>query len=144
MKIPLYGTTTNGKPIFDNQAYAQSCFKEYEGKRWCITLEKEIDKVSLKQHKYYRGVVLEAVWLFLRGSGYNYDRGEVHAMLAYKFLKDNLIGLGGEIIGEYVKSTADLSEHEMYEFTEDVRQWAAEVLKIDIKDPNKEHGRKRT
>jgi hypothetical protein len=143
MKIPLYGTTVNGKPVFDNPAYAQHCFAEYEGKRFLITLEKEVNKVSLKQHHYYRGVVLEAIWLYLHDAGNQNSRSEVHAMLAYKFLMDNLIGAGGEIIGEYIRSTADLSDSEMYEFTEQCRQWAAEVLHIDIKNPDKEYGRKR-
>lgn len=137
MKSYLYGTTVNGLPVFDNSSYAKGEFALYEGKRWCIVLDKEKRNRSLEQNNYYYGCVLESVYLFLRGCGDETDKAQLHSMIANKFLQYEYVGYGGQILGFQTKSTADLSTDEFTKFIEDVRKWAAETLAIDIADPNK-------
>lgn len=74
MKSYLYGTTVNGLPVFDNSSYAKGEFALYEGKRWCVVLDKEKRNRSLEQNNYYYGCVLESVYLFLRGCGDETDK----------------------------------------------------------------------
>lgn len=104
-------------------------------------------RTSLKQHRYYRRMVIELLVETMRGHGVTGPHGgpitheQVHQMMAQRFLRESV--LLDEETGEYmdiVKSTADLTTGEMVSFVEAVRDWAYETFGLDIPDPDPDHG----
>jgi hypothetical protein len=99
-----------------------------------IIIEKKHATRSLAQNAYYWGGVVGSIAEY---TGYTPE--EVHEYLKAKFLPKTLAfaGAGGEVVDEFVigGSTAKLNKLEFGEFIERVRQWAAETLSLDIKDP---------
>lgn len=104
-------------------------------------------RTSLKQHRYYRGMVIELLVEEMRNHGVTGPHGgpitheQVHQMMAQRFLRESV--LIDEESGEYmdiVRSTADLTTGEMASFVEAVRDWAYETFGLDIPDPDPDHG----
>lgn len=104
-------------------------------------------RTSLKQHRYYRGMVIELLVEEMRKHGVTGPHGgpitheQVHQMMAQRFLRESV--LLDEETGEYmdiVKSTADLTTGEMVSFVEAVRDWAYETFGLDIPDTDPDHG----
>lgn len=138
MKIQLTATVEGGKVKWNHPALAVNAFKQFEGKRVTITVEKWKRKRSYLQNAYYHGVVIELLYAQFKDFGEHVDRETVHEMLKAKFLPRELIGTGGEIIGTYSGSTASLSTVEFIEYVERIQQWAAETFGLVIPDPNED------
>ncbi len=90
-----------------------------------LILKKKKKFRSSQQNKYLWAVPYKII---SDDTGYTTD--EVHAFLAREFLKDR----SGVI--ETVRSTTDLSTMEFEEYTENIRRWGAETLKLNIPLPN--------
>jgi len=101
------------------------CFKE--GTHVFVTIRKIEHKQmrSIVQNNYYWGVVLKIL-----AEEIGYDRDEMHDALKYKFLRyENVQGL------PTVLSTTQLKTHEMEEYLQRIRRWAAVDMGIVIPKP---------
>ena len=89
---------------------------------------------SMNQNAYYWGVVIEAL---SEHTGYRPE--ELHELMKARFLPRGKTGTFGNGIldGAYVfgGSTTKLTKSEMSEYTERIRQWAAQDLDFVIPDP---------
>ena len=81
---------------------------------------------SIKENKYYHSVVVKRI-----SEKTGWTTKQVHEGLKHEFL---LIGdkFGLEIAG----STTKLTEDQFWDYIESIREWAREVLKIQIPDPD--------
>lgn len=99
-----------------------------------LVLEKKHSTRSLAANAYYWAGVVGTI---SEHTGYTPD--EVHELLKAKFLpkKVTLSDANGEIVEEVVigVSTTKLNKIQFGEYIEAIRQWAAETLDLDIKDP---------
>lgn len=100
-----------------------------------LTVERESVTRSTQANAYYWGVVVEAL---ADHTGYTPD--ETHDTLKIKFLpKAVAIRTGnGEVIAEFVigGSTRVLKVGEFFDYVERIRQWAFEMLDVDIPPPD--------
>lgn len=97
---------------------------------------------SLPQMRYYRGVCIALLASTMRGNGINGPHGgpitdeQVHEMCAARWLRRTVLISPdtGECM-DIVVSTSKLTTAEMTDYIEQIRQWASEVLALDIPDP---------
>jgi hypothetical protein len=93
---------------------------------------------GLKQNAYYWGVVCEMVRDGLKDAGYRCinTTDDAHEVTKSLFLKHRLVNEEtGEVI-ETIGSTATLTTIEFNQYIEEIIQWAAEYLSIQIPLPN--------
>lgn len=93
-------------------------------------------KASDAQRRYYFGVVIKEITVFLRDKGNDVDEELVHEMLKLKFNKQCVFGEGGEVIGEVPGTTTDHNIEERIEYINSCVQWAEETLGLVIPEPN--------
>jgi hypothetical protein len=107
-----------------------------EGKHALITVRELARRRSLKQNRFYWGVVIPAVAEMFNDAGTAVDSEEVH-----EFLKTHVGKLSAEIVtpdGEVCPitgSTAKLGTREFEEYMEKIRAWAAQ-FHVSIPLPN--------
>jgi RNA-binding protein YhbY len=95
-------------------------------------------KRSLSQNAYYWGVVCDMVKQGLYEAGYRSVRtsDDAHEVMKILFLKKRIVNEDtGEVI-EIIGSTASLTTEEFIIYIEEIIQWAAEYLGIQIPLPN--------
>lgn len=98
------------------------------------------NKRSNNQNAYYHGVVLPIILQGLKEVGYNEVKtvNDAHEVLKYLFLKKQIPNVNtGEVITT-LGSTARLTTIEFMEFIEQIQQWAAEYLNVQILAPNEQ------
>lgn len=125
-----------GNKITNKKAIAKA-FNELKDGRYLITIEGHKNR-STQQNKYYHGCVLPLVKDGLRDIGYAEikENEDAHEVLKYLFLKRSIPNEGtGEAI-ELLGSTTNLSTVEFNLFIDQIIQWAAEYLGIQIPLPN--------
>jgi hypothetical protein len=126
--IPIFvGSIKNSHLEVDNPEQFQGYLLGLEGKRVQLKLEKEKKRVTVPQHRYYRGVVVIEI---SKHTGYTPD--EVHELMASMFLKKYMEAGGKRYT--VIRSSADLTTVEMKEFVESCKQFAAIELGINILD----------
>jgi hypothetical protein len=101
--------------------------RRMEGKRVLVDVAPYRKTRSAQQSRYYFGVVVAIL-----GEDLGYQRDEMHAALAHKFLGsvDEQTGL------MRIRSTKDLSTVEFEEYMTRVREWAGQDLGILVPLPN--------
>src|SRR3972149_4596934 len=104
----------------------------YEGQQIEFCIRRKKKKVSSNTHGYYRGVLLPVCLNSNIFGGWRID--DIHDFFADKFLGDIKTKQfeGRNIIIRSVRSTADLSQEEMNQFINEVRQFLEEH---EIKTP---------
>ena len=111
--------------------------RTYEGKDVLVTVGERKRPRSVKQNRYWFGVVVRDITLALRELGNNIDEQETH-----DFLKDDVAKLKRAIVlptGEVkftVPSSANLTTAEFARLIEVSRVWALEELSLDIPPPD--------
>lgn len=104
-----------------------------------VTIVRERKRRSDLQNRYYWGVVVNLFAEWLRENGHEVDEEneKAHRMLAGRFLKfDELDLKTGEVIGDYIKSTSDLSTTEFIAYIEQCAQWMAEFCEVVVPAPD--------
>lgn len=99
-----------------------------------VIIERKTATRSLAQNNWYWSGIIGSI------SDYTgYTPEETHEFCKAKFLpnKITLADKDGEVIEEIVigTSTAKLNKIQFGEYIDSIRQWAAETLDLDIKDP---------
>ena len=136
----------NGEIIPEQPLIVSDKLKSFHDKEVEITIKKTNSRTN-PQNRYYWGVVVHMVTERFKELGYTktdlYDatisapltRSDVHEFLRNEFLTDDLIDKEGELIGTLSKSTTSLSTDEFVKYLDNVRDWGAISLDIDIPDP---------
>ena len=122
-----------------NRPTVATAFKSLQDGRYMVKIMPYKVR-SLQLNKYYHGCVLPLVLDGLREAGFNEikDVATVHELLKKLFLERKIFS---EKNGDEITlpgSTAILTNPEFNQFLDDVRQWAAEYLSIEIPLPNEQ------
>ena len=139
MKVLFYGEISESGKL---KIYKRKDFENelhlFAGKKVVISIEKKTKKRSINQNAYYFGVVVPLFRSGLLDIGYKVSLEETHTFLKAKFLVKEIVNENtGEILTS-VKSTTELTTVQFMEFIEDIQQFGAEFLGIQIPSPNEQ------
>lgn len=104
------------------------CLTAFEGKAVELKLDRVRDSRSLRQNRFYWGVVLSEI---AKSTGYTTE--EVHELFKDKFLPRKFVGVGS-LSKEVQKSTAKLTTDEFSLYLEQLAAFAASELGITLPD----------
>lgn len=138
MKLLSYGRVTNGLLKLNNKNEFVKDIANFEGKEIVITIEIKTKKRSLKQNKYYWGVVVPLVKEGMIGVGYRMTKETTHEYLISNF---NIIELVNEHSGEILKSigrTSEMNTKEMIDYFAKITLWSVTYLGVEIPEPNEQ------
>jgi len=138
MKLLTYGRVINGTLELTNKTEFKTDIANFEGKEVVITIEKKSKKRSLKQNRYYWGVVVPLVKAGMIEVGYRMTTETTHEYLLANF---NIIELVNEHSGEILKSigrTTEMSTIEITTYFEKIAEWSLEYLNVIIPIPNEQ------
>jgi len=127
MKLLHKGTVKDHKLIFDNPEAFTVAKTLLENKRFELTMEKESIRRTTQQNKYLFGVVYKVI-----GDSCGYSVDQIHTNM--KRLFASTVDDKGLIITE---ETHKMDTVRMTKYIEDIRQWGAEFLGLDIPDANR-------
>lgn len=137
-KITAFGGVEDGKLKLSYRKQFDQDIKLFEGKRVEITIRKAKKIRTNPQNAWYWGCIIPAVLQGLTDVGNaGLTSDEVHHFLKDRFLPDGktiLIPESGEQI-VISKTTTTLSTTEMMDYTNQIIQFAAEMLNVVIPDP---------
>lgn len=122
-----------------NKPVVRKAFAALSDGKYLVRID-AFKKRTLSQNAYYHGVVVPMVKDGLRDIGYSEVKTneDAHEILKHLFLKKKLTNEnnGDEII--IAGSTANLKTVDFNAFLEDVWQWAATYLNVQIPQPNQQ------
>ncbi len=98
-------------------------------KPWSVDIKPYKKNRSLSQNKMYW------LWITCIGDSIGYERDELHAIMADKFLPDEIVEYGGKQIKKD-KSTSRLNTKEFTEYLEKIDRFAAAELGIVLPSPD--------
>ncbi len=124
----------NGELKIDYKSRFYSELKHWDGKKVIVTIEKKRKKRSPNQNQYYWGVVIDMVTERLNDLGHQVNATEVHEAMKTRFSKEMIFVKDQPII--VPQSTTAKSTVEFMEYMDEIKQFAAETLDINIPDPN--------
>lgn len=104
--------------------------KRLDGQDVRVWVTKDTRTRTPKQNRYYWGVVIKML-----ADHTGYTKEEMHEAMKNTYLGRRFIEFNGKEV-ELSKSTKDIDTKEMSEYTERVRQFAAEFLALNIPDPD--------
>lgn len=119
MKLTYYTDVKDGKFQKNISDLIRSEIRAFNNKRVEITIQKLKSSRSAMQNRYY--------WLLLGilSKEIGYTSEEVHDMVKYKFLKEEIvIGNETEIT---VKSTTKLGKDDFSNYIEQIKEWASHL-----------------
>lgn len=110
----------------------------FRGKEVEITIQRRRKHRSAPQNRFYWGVVVPMVQAGIKDLGDELTTEQVHELLKIRHLKETKIDKDtGELLYEFVRSTAALSTGEFMEYIERCAQFAAEYLGVVIPQPER-------
>ena len=124
----------------------QNELRKLEGHDVAVTIQ-SIRIRSSPQNRYYWGTLLYMIREELESSGYqagdlaagrvgNLTRDLIHEVMKELFAKQELYHPEtGQVIALTKRSTRDMSTKEFKSYIDNIRQWAAENLSLDVPDP---------
>lgn len=128
-------------------AYYLTNVSKLEGSEVEVTLAQKKTSRSIRQNRYYFGVVVYMIKDRLEELGYRKNDvdssgipakltlEDVHEFLKSMFNRVDVMGPDADILGTTVKSTKELSTKEMIDYISLIIQWAATELDLSIPDP---------
>lgn len=137
-KVTVYGGVQDGKLKLSDLKRFDNDLKIFEGKRVEVTIKKAKKIRSNPQNAWYWACIIPNVLQGLTDAGNpGLTTDEVHEFLKNRFLPDGktiTIPESGEKI-VISKTTTTLSTTEMMTYTDQIIQFAAEMLNTIIPDP---------
>lgn len=103
--------------------------KRLDGQNVRVLVTKDTRTRTTKQNRYYWGVVVKMI-----ADQTGYTPEEVHEAMKTEYLGRRFVEFGRKEV-QLSKSTKDIDTKEMSDYTERVRQFAAEFLQMVIPDP---------
>lgn len=137
MKTQIFVHITHNQ--ITNKQVIRRAFEELQDGRYLVSIENGKNRTS-PQNRYYWGCILPIVKDGLREAGYREVKTneDAHEVLKYLFLKKRIPNEEtGEVI-ELLGTTTKLSTVEFNEYIDQIIQWAAEYLNIQIPLPNEQ------
>lgn len=136
MKASIIGSVESGVLKYNQKTFSD-LIKGFEGKRVELTISKAKKERSNQQNRYYWGCVIPILRNSLKDLGNVFTPEQVHDLLKYKFLKEDVHIKEGEFI-EKVKSSTELSTSEFMDYIDEIQKWSAEFFGVVIPDPNEQ------
>jgi len=137
MKVTIYCEVKENGDISISKLVREA-INQHRGGRVEIIIQKEKKKRSNDQNAYFHGVVIPMITQRLKDLGTFITKEKVKDMLKARYLAlDEPIGDEGECIS-IVRDTSELSTIEFMDFISQIVQWAAEILDLQIPEPNEE------
>lgn len=134
--LTYYGNVTIDGALKLPGAKIRSEVRVFEGKEIELTIRKKRKHRSDPQNRYYWGVVVEMIRAGMKEMGDTVTPNQVHEFLKWRFLRVSKVDeTTGEVLYEYVGSTAKLKTVEFWEYIEKCCQFAAEMLGVSIPLP---------
>lgn len=116
----------------------KSDLKHFKGKRVEITLTKATKKRSLEQNRYLH-LLFSIFRDALNDLGNTFTMEEIKDLCKFKFsVVDVFNESTGEVIGQRIQETRDMSTTAMVNFIDNIINWAAEKFDIILPYPNEE------
>lgn len=104
-----------------------------------ITIVKHRSRRSDRQNRYYWPCFVQVFGDFLRSQGDTYTDDDVHGMFKHKFLKKTAIDKStGEVLGDYTRSTTDLTTSDFNEYLDNIAAWLG-GFGIRLPEPGEYH-----
>ena len=120
---------------------APNLFKEavrlLDGKDVTLTIERS-NKRSSPQNRYYWGGVIPIIQYGMQEVGVKMSHDQIHELLKYKFLIQDVVTDDGEILMQTIGSTTKLNTVKFNEYIDNIREWAWEYLSIEVPEPNQQ------
>ena len=125
--------------LIRNRSLLSTAFKSFEGCRISVTVQKERDKRSSQQNRYYWGVVIKLIADGLTDQwGEVFTADETHEFLKQNFNFEEIIN---QDTGEVYRKTLSTTANDTYDFSQYVekcRDFAASYLGVNIPDPDEQ------
>lgn len=138
LKLTYTGKVTDKLHVYLAKEMQEMILRNFAGMQVEVTIQKKRKARSLPQLKYYWGVIIPVVQSGLFDAGYKVGKEETHDFLKSMFLKVELVNeQTGEIL-QSVGSTSKLSTVEAMEYFQEITQWAAEFLNVEIPAPGEQ------
>jgi len=136
MKYIFYGKTIDGKPKISRRSELDEVLQSFDGKEFQITVEKKKKSRSNQQNRY-----LHALFTIFRNElnalGNRFTMEQVKELCKAKFATIDVVNEAtGEVIGQRIKGTSEMTTTELNEFIESVIEWAATMFHIVLPYPN--------
>jgi hypothetical protein len=128
-------------------AYYLTNVSKMEGSEVEVSLAQKKSTRTIRQNRYYFGVVVHMIKDRLEELGYRKNDvdssgapakltlEDVHEFLKSMFNRVDVMGPDADVLGTTVKSTKELSTKEMIDYISLIIQWAATELDLSIPDP---------
>jgi hypothetical protein len=133
--VKHFATVIDGKLTL----LAPNLFKEavrlLDGKDVTLTIERSTKRTS-QQNRYYWGGVIPIIQYGMQEVGVKMSHKQVHELLKFKFLIEDVVTEDGEILMQTIGSTTKLNTIKFNEYIDNIRQWAIEYLNIEVPEPN--------
>ena len=136
MKHIIHGTSDGVNFLPEARYRWRDALRMLSGKAVTITIERKRRSRSIQQNRYYFGVIVEMITRQLIADGWEVSKEDVHEMMKVKFATKELFNESTGEVMQTTRSTTDMSTTEFEEFNEACRRWAAEILGMNIPDPN--------
>lgn len=101
-----------------------------------ITITEAKRQRTCQQNRYYFGVVVHLFHRFLNDQGEALTKEQTHELMKAKFLRETVINHEtGEVIGERIKSTTELSTKDFAAYVDQCIAWLADMFGIVCPPP---------
>jgi hypothetical protein len=130
-----YGYVNNGKLVLSSPELFKEAVRGFDGKDITLTIDKATKRTS-KQNRYYHGGVIPIIQYGMQEVGVKMSHEQVHELLKFKFLIEDVVTEDGEILMQTIGSTTKLNTIKFNEYIESIREWAWEYLSIEVPEPN--------
>lgn len=130
-----YGYVNNGKLVLSSPELFKEAVRELNGKDVTLTIERSTKRTS-QQNRYYWGGVIPIIQYGMQEVGVKMSHEQVHELLKFKFLIEDVVTDDGEILMQTIGSTTKLNTIKFNEYIESIREWAWKYLSIEVPEPN--------
>lgn len=138
LTLTYYGKVTDTVKIYRSKEMHEMIVSNFAGRDIEITIRRKRKRRSLLQSAYYFGVVLPVVQRGLMDAGYKVSKESTHEFLKATFFKQEIVNENtGEILNT-TGSTAQMTTVQMMEYFQEITQWAAEFLNVQIPEPGEQ------
>ena len=139
MKITYYSNVKDGKLQKNVSEQIRSDLKHFEGKRVEVTIQKLKSSRSQQQNRYLHLLFTMFANEFTALTGNKIPTEQWKELLKYKFAKrDKFDEETGEVVGEYIQHTSEMSKTELSNFVDDIIRYGAEKYSFNLPYPNEQ------
>ena len=135
MKLELISVIKNGKLQPSVTKAILKVIEGQDGKKFIITIEKLSAKRSNQQNRYLH-LLFTIFKDALNDLGNEFTMEEVKELCKLKFAQIDVLNEStGEVIGQRIKGTSEMSKTELADFIENIIRWASSYFSITLPYP---------